>query len=42
MPLAFVAVIVKVYSVPVDRPETVIGLDELVPVKPPGEEVAVY
>jgi hypothetical protein len=39
--LAFVAVTVKVYEVPLLKPETVIG-DAPVPVIPLGEEVAVY
>lgn len=41
VPLAFVAVTVKVYEVPFVKPETVIG-DDPVPVNPPGEDVAVY
>jgi hypothetical protein len=40
VPLAFVAVTVNVYAVPVVRPDTVIGLAP-VPVKDPGDEVAV-
>ena len=40
-PFAFLAVTVKVYAVPFDKPETVIG--ELVPVAdiPPGDAVTV-
>jgi hypothetical protein len=38
--LAFVAVTVNVYAVPLDKPETVIGLAP-VPVIELGEEVAV-
>lgn len=30
------------YAVPFDKPDTVIGLDEPVPVNPPGELVTVY
>jgi hypothetical protein len=37
----FVAVTVNVYEVEADNPETVIGDVELVPVTPPGEDVAV-
>jgi hypothetical protein len=37
-----VAVTVKVYAVPLDNPVTTTGEDALVPVKPPGLEVAVY
>ena len=40
VPLALVAVTVKVYAVPLDNPETVIGLAP-VPVNDPGLEVAV-
>jgi uncharacterized membrane protein len=40
VPLAFVAVTVNVYAVPVVNPETVIG-DAPVPVIEPGDEVAV-
>jgi hypothetical protein len=40
VPLAFVAVTVKVYAVPFVSPETVIGLAP-VPVSEPGDEVAV-
>jgi hypothetical protein len=36
-----VAVTVNVYAVPLDKPETVIGLDVPVPVNPPGEDVIV-
>ena len=39
VPALFVAVTVKVYAVPFDRPVTVIGLPELVPVKLPGLDV---
>jgi hypothetical protein len=42
VPIGFVAVTLKVYAVPLESPVTVIGLDALVPVKPPGVEVAVY
>jgi hypothetical protein len=42
LPLAFVAITVKVYAVPLVRPDTVIGLPEPVPVKPPELEVTVY
>jgi hypothetical protein len=42
VPLALVAVTVNVYAVPLVRPDTVIiPLLALVPVKPPGLEVAV-
>ena len=41
MPLAFVAVMVNVYSVPFVNPLIVIG-EVPVPVSPPGDEVAVY
>jgi hypothetical protein len=37
-----VAVTVNVYAVPLVKPETVIGEEEPVPVKPPGLEVTVY
>ena len=37
-----VAVTVKVYSVPLDNPVTVIGLCDPVAVAPPGEAVTVY
>jgi hypothetical protein len=40
VPLAFVAVTVNVYAVPLLNPLTVIG-DAPVPVNPPGDEVAV-
>jgi hypothetical protein len=40
VPLALVAVTVKVYAVPLVKPETVIG-DDPVPVRPPGLDVAV-
>jgi sulfur carrier protein ThiS len=36
VPDALVAVTVNVYVVPDDNPDTVIGEDEPVPVKPPG------
>ena len=41
MPLAFVAVTVKVYGVPFVSPVTVIGEEEPVAVMFPGEEVTV-
>lgn len=41
LPLALVAITVKVYEVPFVRPDTVIGLDAPLPVIPPGLEVAV-
>jgi hypothetical protein len=41
VPAEFVAVTVKVYAVPLLRPETVIGDAAPVPVSPPGEEVTV-
>ncbi len=41
VPTPLVAVTVKVYAVPLVRPLTVIGLVVPVPVKPPGELVAV-
>ena len=41
VPCALVAVTVKVYVVPTVRPATVIGLEEPVPVMPPGLLVAV-
>ena len=37
-----VAMTVKVYAVPLVRPVTVIGEEEPVAVRPPGEEVTVY
>jgi hypothetical protein len=40
VPLALVAVTVNVYAVPLLSPEIVIG-EAPVPVKPPGEDVAV-
>jgi hypothetical protein len=40
-PLAPLVVIVNVYEVPLVNPETVIGLEEPVPVKLPGDEVTV-
>jgi hypothetical protein len=42
LPVAFVAITVKVYAVPLVSPVTVIGLVEPVPVILPGVEVAVY
>ena len=42
VPLALVAVTLKVYSVPLSSPLTVIGLAVPVPVIPPGLEVTVY
>jgi hypothetical protein len=42
VPLAFVAVTVKVYAVPLVSPVTAIGLAEPMAVKPPGLEVTVY
>jgi hypothetical protein len=41
VPVALVAVTVKVYAVPVVNPVTVIGDDEPVAVIPPGLEVTV-
>jgi hypothetical protein len=41
-PAAFAAFTLKVYDTPSDRPETVIGADEPVPVKEPGVDVTVY
>jgi hypothetical protein len=41
VPLALVAVTVNVYAVPFVRPVTVIGLDELLAVMLPGDDVAV-
>jgi hypothetical protein len=41
VPVAFVAVTVKVYAVDSESPETSIGLEAEVPVKPPGLDVAV-
>jgi len=41
-PLALLALTVKVYAVPFVNPETVIGDDAPVPVKPPGLDVTVY
>jgi hypothetical protein len=41
VPVALVAVTTNVYAVPVVRPETVIGEEVPVPVKPPGLDVAV-
>jgi hypothetical protein len=42
VPIALVAVTVKVYAVPLVKPVTVIGLTVPVAVSPPGLEVAVY
>jgi hypothetical protein len=42
VPMAFVAVTVNVYAVPVVRPETVIGEEAPVPVILPGLDVTVY
>jgi hypothetical protein len=42
VPIAFVAVTVNVYEVPVVNPETVMGEDAPVPVMLPGLDVAVY
>jgi hypothetical protein len=41
VPTAFVAVTVKVYEVPTDNPDTVIGDEPPVPVAPPGLAVTV-
>jgi hypothetical protein len=41
VPVAFVALTVKVYAVPVVNPVTVIGEDAPLPVKPPGLDVTV-
>jgi hypothetical protein len=41
VPMAFVAVTVKVYDVPLVNPVIVMGLDEPVAVRPPGDEVTV-
>jgi hypothetical protein len=41
VPVALVAVTVKVYSVNSESPSTRIGLDAEVPVNPPGLDVAV-
>ena len=41
VPALLVAVMVKVYAVPLVSPVTVIGEDAPVPVIPPGEDVAV-
>jgi hypothetical protein len=40
-PYAVDVVIVKVYEVPLLNPDTVIGLEEPVPVNPPGDDVTV-
>ncbi len=42
VPALLVAVRLNVYAVPFARPVTVIGLDEPVPVNPPGLDVTVY
>jgi hypothetical protein len=42
VPAAFVAVTVKVYDVPLVKPDTVSGLDEPDAVNEPGLDVAVY
>jgi hypothetical protein len=39
LPAAFTPLTVNVYAVPLVKPETVIGDEEPVPVKPPGDEV---
>jgi hypothetical protein len=41
VPIAFVAVTVNVYAVPLLKPLTVIGDEAPVPVKPPGLDVTV-
>jgi hypothetical protein len=41
IPIPEFVVMVKVYEVPLVRPETTIGEDEPVPVNPPGLEVTV-
>jgi hypothetical protein len=41
VPIAFVAVTVNVYAVPLLKPETVNGLEPPVAVKPPGLDVTV-
>jgi hypothetical protein len=41
VPIAFVAVTVKVYDVPFVRPVTVMGDDVALAVRPPGFDVAV-
>ncbi len=41
VPTALVAVTVKVYAVPLVRPETTMGEELPVPVNPPGDEVTV-
>jgi hypothetical protein len=42
VPWPLVAVTVKVYAVPLDKPVTTTGEDAPVPVNPPGDEVTVY
>jgi len=42
LPLVPVATTVNVYAVLEERPDTVTGLDEPVPVSPPGDDVATY
>jgi hypothetical protein len=42
VPYAFVATTINAYEVLVVKPLTVIGEDEPVPVRPPGEEITVY
>jgi hypothetical protein len=42
VPMAFVAVMVKVYEVPFVSPDTTIGLCDPVAVAPPGDAVTVY
>jgi hypothetical protein len=41
VPVAFVALTLNVYAVPVDNPDTVIGEEAAVPVMQLGVEVAV-
>jgi len=41
LPTAFVATTVKVYAVPLLRPETTHDVFELVQVRPPGDDVTV-
>lgn len=41
-PTPLVAMTRKVYSVPFERPSTVTGDAELLPVKPPGSAITVY
>jgi hypothetical protein len=42
VPVAFVALTLNVYAVPVAKPDTVIGEEAAVPVMQLGVEVAVY